>query len=77
MLFPVPEPASATVATLFEGEGNLMDDGFCEFAFCFAQNDLGGRYTEKSESSQNRETNHREKPTISIKKGFVAMCIGF
>ena len=33
--------------------------------------------TVKSESSRNRETNHREKPTIPIKKGTGAMCMGF
>ena len=64
MLFPGPEPTSATVATLFKGEGNLLDDGFCVFAFGFAQNDRVGGYTAKSESSRNRETNHREKPII-------------
>ncbi len=42
MLFPGPEPTSATVATLFEGEGNLMNDGFCDFAFGSAQNDRVG-----------------------------------
>ena len=42
MLFPGPELTSATVATLFEGEGNLMNDGFCDFAFGFAQNDRVG-----------------------------------
>ena len=30
------------VATLFEGEGNLMDDGFCDFALGSAQNDRVG-----------------------------------
>ena len=42
VLFPVPQPTSATVATLFKGEGNLLDDGFCVFAFGFAQNDRVG-----------------------------------
>ena len=77
VLFPVPQPTSATVATLFKGEGNLLDDGFCVFSFGFAQNDRGGKYTAKSESSRNRETNHREKPNIPIKKGTGAMCMGF
>ena len=77
VLFPVPQPTSATVATLFKGEGNLLDDGFCVFAFGFAQNDRGGKYTAKSESSRNRETNHREKPNIPTKKGTGAMCMGF
>ena len=53
MLFPGPEPTSATVATLFEGEGSLMNDGFCDFAFGSAQNDRGGKFTAKSESSRN------------------------
>ena len=77
VLFPVPQPTSATVATLFKGEGNLLEHGFCDFAFGFAQNDRGGKYTAKSESSRNRETNNREKPNIPIKKGSGAMCIGF
>ena len=77
MFLSGPQPMYATVATLFEGEGNLMNDGFCDFAFGFAQNDRGGKYTAKSESSRNRETNHREKPNIPIKKGTGAMCMGF
>ena len=77
MLFPGTHPQSSTVSPLPEGEGNLLDDGFCDFAFGFAQNDRGGKYTAKSESSRNRETNHREKPNILIKKGSSAMCIGF
>ena len=77
MLFPGTHPQSTTVSPLPEGEGNLLDDGFCDFAFGFAQNDRGGKYSAKSESSQNRETNHREKPNIPTKKGFVVMCIEF
>ena len=30
---------STTVSPLPEGEGNLLDDGFCDFAFGSAQND--------------------------------------
>ena len=70
-------PQSMTVPPLPEGEGNLLENGFCDFAFGSAQNDRGGRYTAKSESSRNRETNHREKPNIPIKKGSGVMCIGF
>ena len=77
MLFPGTHPQSTTVSPLPEGEGNLLDDGFCDFAFGFAQNDRGGKYSAKSESSQNRETNHREKPNIPTKKGTGAMCMGF
>ena len=58
MLFPGPELTSATVATLFEGEGNLMNDGFCDFAFGFAQNYRSGKYTAEIENFRNRETNH-------------------
>ena len=36
-----------------------------------------GGYTAKSESSRNRETNHREKLIIPIKKGTGAICMGF
>ena len=42
MLFPGPQPTYATVPSLTEGGGNLMDDGFCDFAFGFAQNDRVG-----------------------------------
>ena len=37
-----PHPPSATVAPLPEDEGYFMDDGFCDFAFGFAQNDRVG-----------------------------------
>ena len=77
MFLSGPQPMYATVATLFEGEGNLMNDGFCDFAFGSAQNDRGGKYTAKSESSGNRETNLTERPNIPTKKGSGAMCIGF
>ena len=39
VLFPGPHPPSATVPPLPEGEGKLMDVGFCDFTFGFAQND--------------------------------------
>jgi|TARA_Y100000031_G_scaffold134025_1_gene156258 hypothetical protein len=42
-----------------EGEGNLLDDGFCDFAFGSAQNDRGGRHTAKSQSFLIRETNQK------------------
>jgi len=70
-------PQSVTVPPLPEGEGNLLENGFCDFAFGFAQNDRGGKYTAKSESSGNRETNLTERPNIPTKKGSGAMCIGF
>ena len=37
-----PHPPSATVPPLPEGEGYFLDDGFCDFAFGFAQNDRVG-----------------------------------
>ena len=77
MLFPGTHPKSTTVSPLPEGEGNLLDDGFCDFAFGSAQNDRVGGYTANSESSRNRETNHRENPNIPTKKGSSVMCIGF
>ena len=77
VLFLGTHPQSATILPLPEGEGNLLDDGFCDFAFGFAQNDRGGKYTAKSESSGNRETNLTERPNIPTKKGSGAMCIGF
>jgi len=46
-LFPGPHPPSATPLPLPEGEGSLMEYGFCDFAFGSAQNDrlgeIGGR----------------------------------
>jgi len=39
--------------------GYLLDDGFCDFAFGFAQNDRGVRYTAMSESFRIRETNQK------------------
>ena len=77
MLFPGTHPQSTTVSPLPEGEGNLLDDGFCDFAFGSAQNDRVGGYTAKSESSRNRETNLTERPNIPTKKGTGAMCMGF
>ena len=60
-----------------EGGGYLLDDGFCDFAFGFAQNDRGGKYTAEIDNFRNRETNLIERPNIPTKKGFDAMCIGF
>ncbi len=38
-----PYPLSATVPPLPEGEGYCLDDGFCDIAFGYAQNDsIGG-----------------------------------
>ena len=39
MFLSVPQPISATIPHLPNDEGNLMDDGFCDFASGFAQND--------------------------------------
>ena len=41
-LFPGPHPPSATVSPLPEDEGYFLEDGFCDFAFGFAQNDRVG-----------------------------------
>jgi hypothetical protein len=41
-LFPGPFPPSATVPPLPEEKGYSLDDGFCDFAFGFAQNDRVG-----------------------------------
>jgi len=41
-LIPGPHRPSATVPPLPEGEGSLMEYGFCDFAFGSAQNDRGG-----------------------------------
>ena len=54
-----------------EGEGNLLDDGFCDFAFGFAQNDRVGSILRRV------KVLGIEKPTIPIKKGTGAMCMGF
>ena len=42
MLFPGPQPTYATVPSLPEGGGYLFDNGFCDFAFGFVQNDRVG-----------------------------------
>ena len=42
VLFPGTHPQSTKVSPLPEGEGNLLDDGFCDFAFGSAQNDRVG-----------------------------------
>ncbi|MGB0667005.1 MAG: hypothetical protein ACPGRS_09195, partial [bacterium] len=77
MFLSGPQPISSMIPLLPDDEGYLLDHGFCDFAFGSAQNDRGGKYTAKSESSRNRETNHREKLNIPIKKGTGAMCMGF
>ena len=60
-LFHDPHPPSATVPPLPEGEGSLLDDGFCDFAYGSAQNDrvggIGGRVKVFiSEKSTNNES---------------------
>ena len=50
VFFPDPHPPSATVPPLPEGEGFFLDDGFCDFAFGFAQNDRVVRGAAKSQS---------------------------
>ena len=42
MLFPGPQPTSATIPPFPDDEGNLLENGFCDFAFGFAQNDRVG-----------------------------------
>jgi len=59
-LFPGPHPPSATVPPLPEGEGYFLDDGFCDFAFSFAQNDRVVWGAGKSISFRTRETNRKE-----------------
>ena len=71
MFLSGPQPTYATVATIFEGEGNLMNDGFCDFAFGFAQNDRVGSILRRV------KVLGIEKPTLPIKKGTGAMCMGF
>ena len=50
VLFTGPLPPSATVPPLPEGKGYFLDDGFCYFAFGFAQNDRVVRGAAKSQS---------------------------
>ena len=50
-------PPSGTVSPLPESGGYLLDDGFCDFVFGFAQNERGGRHTAKIKSFRIRETN--------------------
>ena len=42
MVFPGPLPSSAIVPSLPKGGGYFLVDGFCDFAFGFAQNDRVG-----------------------------------
>ena len=42
MLFSGPHTPPAIILPLPEDEGYFFDDGFCDFAFCFAQNDREG-----------------------------------
>ena len=42
MLFPGPHTPPAIILPLPEDEGYFFDDGFCDFAFSFAQNDRVG-----------------------------------
>ena len=42
VLFPGPHPSSAIILPFPEDEGYFFDDGFCDFAFGFAQNDREG-----------------------------------
>ena len=39
-------PSSATLSPLPEGEGYLLDDGFCDFTFVSAQKDRSEAYCE-------------------------------
>ena len=39
VLFPGPHPPSAIILPFPEDEGYFFDDGFCDFAFGFTQND--------------------------------------
>ena len=63
-----PQPPSGTVPPLPEGEGYLLDDGFCGFAFGFAQNDRVGAMLRRV------KVFGQENPT-ERKSG--AMCLGF
>ena len=77
MVFPGHLPSSAIVPSLPKGGGYFLVDGFCDFAFGFAQNDRGeGRHTAKSESSWTRESNPKE--ICCYKHGFFndGLCIG-
>ena len=69
MFWSGAQPTYATFPSLPEGEGNLLDDGFCDFAFGSAQNDRGGKYTAEIENFRNRETNHIENLNITNQKG--------
>ena len=42
MFLSGPQPISATIPHLQDDEGYLLDHGFCDFAFGFAQNERVG-----------------------------------
>ena len=76
VLFHGPQPTYATVPLSRRAKVNL-GMWILRLRLWLRAEWQDGKYTAKSESSRNRETNHREKPNIPIKKGFGAMCIGF
>ena len=57
---PRPSPTVCDGPPLQEGEGYFLDNGFCDFAFGYAQNDRGERHTAQSESFRAGETKHKE-----------------
>ena len=55
-----PSPSVCDGPPLAEGEGYFLDDGFCDFAFGFAQNDRVVWGAAKSQSFWTSETNLKE-----------------
>jgi len=68
VLFTVPQPTSATIPPFLDDEGYLLDDGFCDFAFGFTQNDRVVGILRRLKVFGLEKQN---------KKGSGAMCIGF
>ena len=85
MLFPGPLPPSAIIHPLPEDEGYFLDDGFCDFAFGFAQNDRVGGILRRVKVFGLENPTEMKAFAMSIDflmmlcvmVRIVAMCIGF
>ena len=76
VLFHGPQPTYATVPLSRRAKVNL-GMWILRLRLRLRTEWQGGKYTAEFEYFRNRENNHRVKPTIPIKKGTGAMCMGF
>ena len=66
MVFPGPLPSSAIVPSLPKGGGYFLVDGFCDFAFGFAQNDRVGGILRRMKVSGLENLIERKSVAMSI-----------